>query len=251
MANAARVDVRDNFMASVQAEASLVASHISPVALKLLLYVRLRYSLTVSAGNDEGIYLSHHEIAILCQVRKLRVPHIIDELRLEGWLICQGGRGRAKTCLRPILYRDTVFKPFMFSAPVPRNRSSLPVDVEWEQLKRYCGNCCLACRVRETYDEPLAHDHIIPRSKGSLDSIHNIQPLCRSCNSRKGTTTVDYRAGYQQFLLDANTPSEAWLQAKLLQPDNVLPVPTHPHFKADEDQVQLASSRLRQNYQPE
>lgn len=173
MANADRVDVRENFMVSVQAEESLVASHISSVALKLLLYVRLRYSLTVSAGNDEGIYL------------------------------------------------------------------------------RYYGNCCLACRVRETYDEPLARDHIIPRSKGGLDSIHNIQPLCRSCNSRKGTTTVDYRAGYQQFLLEANTPSEAWLQAKLLQPENGLPVPTRPHFNPDEDQVQLATSRLHQNYQPE
>ena len=52
---------------------------------------------------------------------------------------------------------------------------------EWEELKTLFNNKCAIC------DEvkKLTKDHIIPLSKGGSDFIENIQPLCKSCNSKK------------------------------------------------------------------
>jgi 5-methylcytosine-specific restriction endonuclease McrA len=60
---------------------------------------------------------------------------------------------------------------------------------EWAALKKKYGPNCLACGKRRK----LTRDHIVPIKLGGTDHISNIQPLCRSCNSSKGTKIVDYR----------------------------------------------------------
>lgn len=52
---------------------------------------------------------------------------------------------------------------------------------EWVELKDAFNNRCANCRLKTK----LTKDHIIPLSKGGTDYIKNIQPLCRSCNSKK------------------------------------------------------------------
>jgi len=62
-------------------------------------------------------------------------------------------------------------------------------EIQWRHLKAACGNRCLCCGKRSS----LTKDHIVPISRGGTDGIDNIQPLCRSCNSRKFDKTIDYR----------------------------------------------------------
>ncbi len=52
---------------------------------------------------------------------------------------------------------------------------------EWQEICRKSNWKCAKCRKRKK----LTKDHIKPLSFGGTDYISNIQPLCRSCNSRK------------------------------------------------------------------
>jgi hypothetical protein len=65
-------------------------------------------------------------------------------------------------------------------------------DQEWADLLERFGNKCLRCGVPGAEFE-LTKDHVIPVSKGGTDSIGNLQPLCRYCNSWKCNEEFDFR----------------------------------------------------------
>lgn len=68
-----------------------------------------------------------------------------------------------------------------------------PGEFTVEQFEEMCylaDNKCLTCGK----NTKLTIDHVIPISKGGCSCIHNIQPICLSCNSRKGNLhSTDYR----------------------------------------------------------
>lgn len=57
---------------------------------------------------------------------------------------------------------------------------------EWIEIKEKHDYKCAICEVRETVENPLTVDHIIPITRQGGNNKENIQPLCKSCNSRKG-----------------------------------------------------------------
>ena len=68
---------------------------------------------------------------------------------------------------------------------------------EWNALCEKHDNRCLSCGEHK----PLTPDHIVPVSKGGSSSINNIQPLCSSCNSSKGSAATDFRMTTNRGLL--------------------------------------------------
>lgn len=62
-------------------------------------------------------------------------------------------------------------------------------NAEWDQLCAAYNHRCLCCGECR----PLTIDHVIPLSLGGSNTIDNLQPLCISCNDRKGTKSTDYR----------------------------------------------------------
>jgi hypothetical protein len=60
---------------------------------------------------------------------------------------------------------------------------------EWVALVASYGNRCLCCGATDG----LTLDHVQPIARGGAHNLSNAQPLCRSCNSRKGTQAWDYR----------------------------------------------------------
>jgi len=54
---------------------------------------------------------------------------------------------------------------------------------DWAKLVLFVDYTCPSCHKKRK----LVADHVIPRSKGGLDVIENIQPLCLRCNSKKAT----------------------------------------------------------------
>ena len=70
-----------------------------------------------------------------------------------------------------------------------RNIEGVHTLKEWKSLCDVFGNVCLWCRKKKK----LTIDHVVPIIKSGTGWITNIQPLCHSCNSKKGARILDFR----------------------------------------------------------
>lgn len=66
---------------------------------------------------------------------------------------------------------------------------------EWEKVKVLYRYACPSCKLCEP-EIKLTIDHIKPVSLGGLNNSDNIQPLCQSCNSRKGAREIRYEFNF-------------------------------------------------------
>ncbi len=81
---------------------------------------------------------------------------------------------RSNGCVRYLAY---------FCEPI-RTRKSLGREVRRQVLE---GAECAACGTKDN----LHIDHIIPVCRGGSCEANNLQPLCATCNTRKGRRTMD------------------------------------------------------------
>lgn len=66
----------------------------------------------------------------------------------------------------------------------------------WERLRMMVLRrepLCRICKMLGKYEFATEVDHIIPKARGGDDSFDNLQPLCKSCHSRK--TAREQRGG--------------------------------------------------------
>lgn len=72
-------------------------------------------------------------------------------------------------------------------APSERNKKArIPPSLRWDVFKRDDFRCC-DCGSRDN----LRADHIVPESQGGPTELTNLQTLCATCNSRKGSRHVE------------------------------------------------------------
>ncbi len=77
---------------------------------------------------------------------------------------------------------------------------------EYELVVEQYDSKCVCCGVEETDTNVLGLDHVVPISVGGLNQSHNLQPMCKACNTKKGTKTIDYRCSPpKEYRIDDKT----------------------------------------------
>ena len=63
---------------------------------------------------------------------------------------------------------------------------------QWEAVLQETDPFCVRCGTSP--EDGRVKDHIVPLCMGGSDGIDNLQPICRRCNSAKGTETINWLA---------------------------------------------------------
>ena len=105
-------------------------------------------------------------------------------------------RDKERICARNEAYRRA--NPEASRARVHKRRTlktkagGAYTAAEWFTLCFAVGFKCLCCGETKI----LEPDHVVPVSRGGSSWLHNIQPLCESCNTKKNNKIIDFRIKY-------------------------------------------------------
>lgn len=55
----------------------------------------------------------------------------------------------------------------------------------------YCGKALNMQIEPDSFSCDYAIDHVVPKSKGGTNALENLLPCCKSCNSSKGTKSLE------------------------------------------------------------
>lgn len=102
-----------------------------------------------------------------------------------------------RIALNENIYGNSIFVAYEYlnQSKIKKRRRSLKQNKKIfnHLMGKYKFKCC---HCEENDESKLTIDHIKPVSKGGSDDIHNLQILCRSCNSRKGAKWQEKEAVY-------------------------------------------------------
>jgi len=135
-----------------------------------------------------------------CQNRNNRSPHRVSAR--STWQKSSKGRKSLKKRRETEAHR--LYQQVYNHNNGSRHEGRIAV-AEWVDLCQRVGLRCVKCRHQFEGMKGLEIDHINPNGKNTID---NIQPLCRSCNSSKGN-------GKAVRYIDA-VDNERWQQSPML-----------------------------------
>lgn len=84
-------------------------------------------------------------------------------------------------CIQPVIFKELLSSSYLRKKRLQiKNYKKIFNDL----LHKY-KFACVHCGEKD--EQKLTIDHIVPVAKGGTDDYSNLQILCRSCNSAKGT----------------------------------------------------------------
>lgn len=136
----------------------------------------------VSLYNDEDLLLTPLERSFIdeniSKLRKLKIINVDDYY--DSYRVLE----RARTN-----YQNN--KEYLYQKPRRDAQSFISKKKVREYIFKKHGKKCLCCGSINN----ISLDHVRPIYLKGTNTLDNLQPLCRSCNSKKGTKIIDYRNG--------------------------------------------------------
>ena len=138
-----------------------------------------------------NLYKKLHPEKILEQGRKYKSKNwekILEWAR--GWKHSNVEKTRQTNRNWYLSHKETAMKNARLRRAREKGAEGKITAREWKSVLEKYGNKCLCCG-RNNIN--LTMDHVVPLKFGGTHTVENVQPLCISCNSKKGTKHIDYR----------------------------------------------------------